>query len=843
MTRRRSSIRHAALLLAVAASPVLAPCDPGHLADAYQLNLEFDDASTSGTAPTMLLVPRSDEAEAMLRDAQRATSEGRADDAMALYERAAQDAPEQAVPALARFLSLTDRADDLKALADRAAGADSGWSPLVRARVLAEANRRHDALEVLLAGETTRNGADAAAVKLAARILREEKRDEERELLLIGAIAKAPDSRRKSLYWNELLAGTSNTLFSQPSLLLQAMAQGLEAAGTSRAALLEKLDDAVIRFQHSPDYFKVRQETLDTATEHGAGAVWFATRMLVREERHDEALAYLTEREPSMRVSRLWPVLAAERAELLRQTGRLDEFRDAIETLAKADTPEAAALRVEAARAALSAGNNARALENVDAVDPAKLAPEVRRDWMLARMLALAREGDVARIVAVYPETVDGSREEDVELFEHAIFSTMIETAQHAEIEKRVRAIFHENPDASPTLWRLAARAAVESRRKPNELEALYRYALARPKDTAALDRLAASVGPIAAELAQAPKEVLAIPQEDVDNTIHLAAEVLREVARRKPLDPEAFRLLLELRAAQGRAAEGVAEVVEIGRASNNPKAMANIAFVLATNGHPAEALPLYDEILAAEPGEMAVRMNRAACLTRLDRWDEAVAFYRDVLLKGHEGRPWHEHELVQRLWQIAKHRGQERDCIDWFRDVASQPKDERSLSRIENMAAQLANDGRFSDAEWFLNEVMARTAEPSARARTWSRLIRGRIEGGDASGALELFARADADLAAAPESRVDLRLQHAEFLSMQGRPTEAVDMMLAASREFPDDAYAADALHRAGQLMEQNGDPRRAAELYHAFLASTSRNFDRRKDAESRLAELEPNS
>lgn len=825
----------------VLAMPQAATGDPGHLSDSYQLDLEFGGALDGAPSGRMSLVSRTAEAQAMMRDAVRAAGEGRDADALAIYRKGAQEAPEEFLPALARFLALTDRTADLAELAEACSAADSGHSALARARVLAEAGRRHDALEVLLADPSLRAGDDAAAIKLAVRILREEKREEERELLLIETIVKAADPAKKTLYWNELFTGSLTTTYEQPSLLLQAMGQGLENAGQSRAALIEKIDDAVIRFQHSPRYFEARQEALDTAAQYGAGAVWFATRMLVREERHDEALAYISDREPSIRVSKLWPVLAAERAELFRQTGRIEEFRSTIETLAgQIDGRESMVLLVESARAALSAGSNARALEILDKVKPALLTPDQRRDWLLARLLAVAREGDIPRLVAIYPETVDGSRTEDVELFEHAIFSTLIETAQHVEIEQRVRTTFHENPKASPTLWRLAARAAVESRRKPNELEALYQYVQARPADTAALDRLAAAAAPLAAELARAPREVIAIPVEDVENTINVATEALRVLARRKPVDPEAYRLLLDLRAAQGKAAEGAAEAIELARSANNPRALANVAFVLATNGHPAEALPLYDEIIAADPADMAVRMNRAACLTRLDRWDEAVAFYREVMVKGHEGRPWHEHELAQRLWQISKHRGTEGDCLEWFRKVATEAEDAESLARAETIAALLDSEGRYSDAEWFINHVLSRTADPGSRARSWSRMIRGRAESGDAEGAFDLFAKAEEDMKAATEHFVDLRLQHAEYLARQGKIAEAADMMLATSREHPGDQFAADALHRAAAMLERNGDAARAVELYREFLASSSRSFDRRNDAERRIAELE---
>jgi tetratricopeptide (TPR) repeat protein len=155
-------------------------------------------------------------------------------------------------------------------------------------------------------------------------------------------------------------------------------------------------------------------------------------------------------------------------------------------------------------------------------------------------------------------------------------------------------------------------------------------------------------------------------PWTEADAIAHLLA---------RPFDPEPMRALIRLRAAAGRPPQDIAAVPAlVAEDATNPFFLGHCGYVLATEGFPEIALTYHDRALAREPGDPFLAMNRAACLTRLGRWDEAAAIYRSLLVHGHAGRPYHVHELILRLWQIASRQGTEAACRDMFTLLARDP-------------------------------------------------------------------------------------------------------------------------------------------------------------------------
>src|SRR5690606_24737918 len=110
-----------------------------------------------------------------------------------------------------------------------------------------------------------------------------------------------------------------------------------------------------------------------------------------------------------------------------------------------------------------------------------------------------------------YPKATERAISLDFADYDKTIFSWILDTEDHWKIEDMVRARFAKDPNTPANLWRLAAGAANEARRKPNVIEALYQWSQARPGDLEPLLELTDTALPIARDLSKAEPGVLSV--------------------------------------------------------------------------------------------------------------------------------------------------------------------------------------------------------------------------------------------------------------------------------------------------------------------------------------------
>lgn len=121
------------------------------------------------------------------------------------------------------------------------------------------------------------------------------------------------------------------------------------------------------------------------------------------------------------------------------------------------------------------------------------------------------------------------------------------------------------------------------------------------------------------------------------------AIEALSEAVRLAPENPLAKVNLAGALKAVGEYDLALAQcqsAIEIK--PDYPEAHGAMGDVLAAAGEFAGALAAYDHALEHRPGFMAVRLNRAAALHKLDRLDEAAAAYRSILADFDESADAH---------------------------------------------------------------------------------------------------------------------------------------------------------------------------------------------------------
>ncbi len=127
------------------------------------------------------------------------------------------------------------------------------------------------------------------------------------------------------------------------------------------------------------------------------------------------------------------------------------------------------------------------------------------------------------------------------------------------------------------------------------------------------------------------------------DNRLDVAERLLKAHLKDDPFDAKAIRMLAELAARIGRWADAenlLRRAVEI--APGFTAARANLALVLGRMGRPAEALPLLDELFAADGDNLGHFNLKAATLGKLGDFEQAIGLYEQVLERSpQQSRVW----------------------------------------------------------------------------------------------------------------------------------------------------------------------------------------------------------
>ncbi len=803
--------------------------------------------SRTGRPGQQLENPRISEARrkilSLMADATSMTAQGNLNAAEAAYRTVLTLDPGTGAPALARFLRLTGQAVTSGDLASRLLTDIPETSAPIRARVLVAVGETTAARDLILGSAKTTILSEPGMAVFAANLLR----GPELAALRAGVLAEAATSGTtnaiRSQAFDHFLADPSNMASLPVPDFLRVLAAGFDlVAADDPRRLGPALDELLLTLMMRPDYFPSRRDLFfREASDSGPAGVWLVARLLIREEKHEEALQWIQKHEEAYRDHRIWPMLGFEKAVALANLGRAAEAEPVYAAIAQrtSGVTRLASLK-EQARAAIAGGNFASAADTLRSVPLLELSPDERRLYYLALVQVAVKRQNLSGIVDAYTSATVGLRADDREALHAMIFSSIVETAQHIELENEVRRRLQEDSEVPPSLWYLAADAAHASRRTPNRIEALYRLNLANSGDYEALRALAQAISPVASELATVPDQMLAIPKEDVGRLLQLASDALEATIRANPLVPDNYAPLLAYHQALGTSVTAAnAAIAVVARDSKVPQIKGSAAYALAINGYPEAALSLYDEALTIAPDDMHIKMNRASCLTRLNRWDEALEFYYQVLELGFLNQAYHIHELVDRIWRIEKHLGQSDKAIPRFLSILEKVSSERFTETAESMGILMINESRWEDALRFFQEQKTKSPKIEERGHAANYIGQIYLRSGRPLDAAKAYRETAEAYGHFPDLWVDLMHGQAQSLVSAGLRTEAIDVLRRTAERLPGQALAATSMFRAGQVMESEGKSAEAIQAYREFLAGSSSDLALRQAAEERIDEL----
>lgn len=780
------------------------------------------------------LISSDDSLEESLRQAISLTAQGKRAEAAKLYKSISEKWPAQGYQAEGRFLHLAgsdEQREDFRNRLNQAAPNN----PLAAARGFAALKEKGRAMEILGGMEEL----PLAAILFESRLLKQTGREDEAERQLYEELLSTEEPAERKAIFEELFRREKNSLTMQPERLVRAIQALAEVTPAREMKSNELLFRIALDFMQMENYFNRRDEFFDLAESVGGGAVWFAARLLAREQRFEDSFLLMnvyTEENPQ---SPQWELLIREQIDALRNMGQAADAR-ALLTMLSERQEKSSRVKFELAELALAAGDEQRGYELLTEIEPKELHEAEQLTYYSNLLKLVAKRNDLDTLLELYPQIMKDQRTQNYSLMNRAIFQGMRATADHKALEAEIRARFAEDAKTDPILWLLAARAAEQARRTPNILEAMYQWTLADPDNIYALQLLAKETAPLAEQLLQADPSMLTVPQEQIQATRDLAELALKRLIREQPFAADFYTLLIRLYRAEGREEEIRDWFQALADESQNPNQIAQVAYVFATSGFEEDSLPLYDRAVALAPDRLRFQANRAAAWTRTGRTEEAIAFYRRLLEEGVNGKPYHMHDQIQRLWTLAKSEGMEAEMLEYFRGAMDRIDPAWRKDALGTIGLLLAEDERREEAVEFFNLITGdEQASGDLKAKAWQAMAMLERDLGNLERAKEILSEAATVMAADSGSAADFEFMRAELLNEEGRTEEAMEIFLSHATEARGDEYLLAGYFRAAQIAESQGQRERAAELYRLFLASESTDFTRRRLAEERLAEL----
>lgn len=354
----------------------------------------------------------------------------------------------------------------------------------------------------------------------------------------------------------------------------------------------------------------------------------------------------------------------------------------------------------------------------------------------------------------------------------------------------------------------------------PNDIDAAIEYAQARAGEAYSLTR----------ESKTSPT------QEQLNATADKAARAYWKVIKLRPYAPESYENLMNLYTLFGMTdkAKAVPQYL-LEQKDPNAEEIHTAAYIYAKRNYPEEAIPLYERALKMEDNPR-YRVNYAAALTRANRYDEALAIYKELIEKGVNGKEYHLHELLEGALKAAGEAGQSATLIEYLRNLPDTKKLPAPMDYIHETGVALSKSGYGQDSIGFFERL--RDEYPDQNAMATDLIINTYASLKDYPKAKEIL-RGEIEKATDKETQATLRNNMAILSLRSGDINLAIAEWEELAKAIPDVQVASRGYINAGNALLKAGRVEQAKDYFRKFLQQDSGDPDGEQMAREQLAKL----
>jgi tetratricopeptide (TPR) repeat protein len=515
------------------------------------------------------------------------------------------------------------------------------------------------------------------------------------------------------------------------------------------------------------------------------------------------------------------PRLMEEKARLSSYGKDLSQIRSSWQDLLASD-PRNARLRIAFARVLTENGLNLESDQIIDALAAADLPAPMRWQYYALVFANAAAQNDYLAIVAAWNRAGRYYAHEDFDIFKNLIFSHLPETEQHRKLLSALESVYPRSWGKTAAIELLTVFIAEQLRDQRRYFHAadaflskqpsLGRQSIANFVDVAIEQALASLAAAQPSAMNSAPRG----PRPDV---VAFIAKWSRHLVEQQPdsLSYQSNAIIGAYLKNGLNAMKQRCKALLQGNESNHHH-LYLIARTLFRIHRYEDAAEFYQRANTLRPDIVRHRLDHAACLEHLGRYEQSRAIYVH-LIRRPTAIPWDLETLLERIWGCFQKQGREDGFEALIAELAAHGDVEPSALHLV-AGALLVEKGRFSSGEALLKRCLEETADLEARYEAYLTLAGSLVSQKKYGAAIDLYSTCLGRYRGDRLKTIDCLFNRAEIRHRDGAHQAAIEDWSTIAATYPDDPVAAEALLRAAAVAEKNSaDPQQARRLYEACL------------------------
>lgn len=760
----------------------------------------------------------------LLKEAITLTAERKFPEAEARYRQLAETDPLTGYPALARFLSRTGRTTAVVELLN--SPEIQRLSPLYKARTAVAAQMTSEAISFMQAPAAA--GEEYQQAILLANQLQQIGAKEQAADVLSQAVGQANHTpvERKDLFQKLMRLKTQKKLQAALPLVLDAL---VSTRALTYPQLREMTNDAMMILSQHDDYAEFQRELEQNRNASPARGWLYALAAIKRgePEKAREQLETLT----SASLSPAERLVIDE--ELARTVGDDPERQVRIYEDLLPHAIDHHRIRVTLSQMLYRQRRYEKIAQLLKDVDPTQLDDSQLQVYKNVK-LAISSINRPENTIAEFEREVKGLGYERL----REVAQAPLVNLQPKDLQTLRQTLLSrlESPTAPAELYVLLMAVEHKLGNEEGVTQALQRYVERNPQNLEAASELADALAQRAYVIATS--DPTTSPSAEVlQEAANSAAEGLWHLIEMRPYVPEPYEKLIAIYKLYGqpeKARQVTSYLTDSTTATAEEIHLA--AYIMATNGMPEDAIPVYERALKLRPDRTLFRLNYAGALSRVGRLKEADAIYRDVIENGVNGRQYHAHEVYANGILLARNNGYLEEFLAFLRGLipkSDMPQHDYFLIEVSKVLTALNLE---REALHYLEAVQVQYPEKAWEAREHK--VTAYVS-------LKDFEKAEKVLMEAEQESTDTvglvlaRNNRAVVRAESGKLDEAVELWKALAEEFPRDRTAARGLLIASQRLVEAGRFRQANELLRRYLSLDTGDADGEVSARELLARV----